>query len=66
MKALALKLLNHLRYPTTWFGLIGLVSTLGLTLTDVQVEAVAGAAAAVASAVIAIIGVSDSDVEDKE
>ena len=65
MKALLLKALDHLRYPSTWFGLIGVATTLGLALTDVQTEAIAAAAAAVASAVATFIGVSDSNVEDK-
>lgn len=65
MKALALKVLNHFRYPSTWLGLVSLATAAGISLTEAQTEAVVAAGMAAAGVIGAFVGFSDSDIEDK-
>jgi len=61
MKALALKLLNHLKYPSTWQGIIGLVSATGLALAPELQEYIITVGVGLAGAVAFLF--SDSDVK---
>lgn len=63
MKNLALKLLNHLKYPSTWQGIIGLVAATGLALAPELQEHIITAGVALAGVVAFLF--SDADVEDK-
>jgi len=61
MKALALKLLNHLKYPSTWTGLVALAAAAGLTLApELQAHIITGGVA-LAGAIAFFF--SDADVE---
>lgn len=66
MKELLKKLVNYLRYPSTWQGLIAVVVALGVTLSPEQVEAIVTAAVAAVGVVAVFLGLSDTNVEDKE
>lgn len=55
------KLLDYLRYPSTWQGLVGLVSVAGVVLTPDQAGAIVTAGVAVVSAISLFF--SDSDVK---
>jgi hypothetical protein len=64
MKALALKLLDLLRYPSTYHGLNGLLVAVGVTLRPDLLESGIAAAAAL-SGLIALL-FSDADVKAKK
>ena len=57
------KVLDYLRYPSTWNGIIGFLTVVGVTLSPEQTQAIVTAGVSVVS-VIAIF-FSDSDVEKK-
>ena len=46
MKALALKLLNHLKYPSSWQGIVGVLAAVGLTIApELQAHIITGGVA---------------------
>lgn len=64
MKSLALKLLNHLKYPSTWTGIIALASAAGLALApELQAHIITGGVA-LAGAIAFLF--SDADVKGEE
>lgn len=60
MKSLLKKLLNHLKYPSTWQGVIGLVAAAGLVLKPELQEAIIATGVALAGLVAFFF--SDTDV----
>lgn len=64
MKNLALKLLNHLKFPSTWQGIIGLAAAAGLALAPELQEYIITAGVALAGVIAFFF--SDADVADKE
>lgn len=64
MKALLQKLLNHLTYPSTWQGIIGLAAAAGLALAPELQEYIITGGVALAGAIAFFF--SDADVADKE
>jgi len=61
MKALALKVLNHFKYASTWQGLVGFAAAAGLTLApELQAHIITGGVA-LAGAIAFFF--SDADVE---
>lgn len=55
------KVLDYLRYPSTWQGIVGLLGAAGVFLSPEQSTAIAVAGVAVASAISLFF--SDADVE---
>jgi len=55
------KLLDFLKYPSTWQGLIALLGVLGVTLLPEQSEAIITAGIAIVGAISVLF--SDSDVK---
>lgn len=62
MKALALKLLNHFRFPSTWQGVIGLAAAAGLALAPELQEYIVTGGVALAGAIAFLF--SDADVKE--
>lgn len=54
------KILDNLRYPSTWKGLIALLSVIGVSLSPDQLEAITAAGVALYGAISLFF--SDSDV----
>jgi len=55
------KIIDYMRYPSTWQGLVGLLSVLGVVISPEQAGAIATAGVAVASVIAMFF--SDSDVQ---
>lgn len=55
------KIIDYLRYPSTWNALIGFATVIGINLNPEQIEAIATAGIALASAVSLFF--SDADVK---
>ena len=61
MKALLLKLLDYLRYPSTWKGLITLLGVLGVNFAPAFADQITTAAISLIGVIFALF--SDSDVK---
>lgn len=55
------KILDFMKYPSTWSGLVGLLSVVGVTIAPEQTAAIVTAGVAVASAIAVFF--SDTDVK---
>jgi len=62
MKALALKVLNHFKFPSTWQGLVGFAAAAGLTLAPELQEYIVTGGVALAGAIAFFF--SDADVKE--
>lgn len=62
MKALALKLVNHFKYASTWQGVIGLAAAAGLALAPELQEYIVTGGVALAGAIAFLF--SDADVKE--
>lgn len=58
------KILDFLRYPSTWQGLIALLAVLGVSLSPEQTEAIIASAVGVVGTIMLFF--SDTDVKPKE
>lgn len=63
MKNLLSKLGDYLRYPSTWQGIVSILTAVGVTLKPEQAEAIASAGIALVGVLLAFF--SDSDVKQK-
>ena len=61
MKALLLKLLDYLRYPSTWKGIITILGALGVTFAPEFAEQITLAAVSLVGVIFTLF--SDSDVK---
>lgn len=52
------KIIEYLRFPSTWKGLIAIAAAAGLTFTDAQAEAIMGAA-------LGVIGMIQVFIDDR-
>lgn len=64
MKALILKIIDSLRYPSTWVGLLTLAASAGIALKPEMKEAISTAGVAIAGLIMTLF--SDADVKPKE
>ncbi len=58
------KILDYLRYPSTWQGLVTILALAGVTLSPEQTQAIVTAAVGVVGAISLFF--SDTDVKPKE
>lgn len=66
MKALALKALDLLRYPSTWQGIITALTSIGVALTPDQSAAIIAFGVAAVGVAGTFLGWSDAHVEPKK
>lgn len=59
MKKFLLSIVNYLKFPSTWKGLIAIAAAAGLTFTDAQAEAIMGAA-------LGVIGMIQVFIDDRK
>lgn len=64
MKKVLSVILNNFRYPSTWNGLIAIITAFGVALSPEQTEAIVVAGLGLVG-VISVF-VSDVDIEDKK
>lgn len=58
------KILDYLRYPSTWQGVITILALVGVTFSPEQSEAIVSAALGVVGVIMVFF--SDTDVKPKE
>lgn len=63
LKKLALKLLDLLRYPSTYQGIVGFLTAVGVTVKPELAEQIAAAGVAVVALIHTFV--TDADVKDK-